>query len=224
MIQDIVKRVSFRLKLYSDPPVIQCSPPRTGSTLLWNVLRVGYPQKKVIKTHGLKDLPAPMIRMSRIIMSVRNPLDTVSSSILRYRKEPSREFVSKQIKEIDERGIWDTLEFKGRANVLILKYEDFSGDFDYTFGQLEQFMRTPIPEDRQKVIKRDFSIESVEQKSASLGSFGTYDAEDQVHGCHVSRYRGASNYYQDFLGDEEIRLIYFHYRPIFDAFGYDSPL
>jgi hypothetical protein len=164
-----------------------------------------------------------MISFCPIIMSVRNPLDTISSSILRYGITPTREAVSKQIKEIDERGIWDTLKFKDKSNVLILIFEDFSKDFDHAFQHIENFLRMTIRGDRKEIIRRKFSLEAVEKKASTLGSFNKFDTEDQIHGSHISKFRGASNYYRDVLGDEEIELIRSHYRTIFEAFGYDQP-
>jgi hypothetical protein len=78
------ERLLFRAKLHTNPPIIQCSPPPTGVTLLWNMFRIGYPKKRVLKTHGLNQMRRPMIRFCPIIMSVRNPLDTVAPSILWY--------------------------------------------------------------------------------------------------------------------------------------------
>ncbi len=186
------------------------------------MLRIGYPKKRVLKTHGLNDMPRPMIRFCPIIMSVRNPLDTISSSILRYRAKASRETVFKQIKEIDARGIWDTLEFKDQSNVLILKYEDFSHNFDHAFQKIETFMKAKIRGDRRETIRRKLSLEAVESKSAALGAFHNFDVEDQIHGNHVSEFRGASNYYHHVLDKSEIELIRSHYHPIFEAFNYDS--
>ena len=220
MSNDLFSRISFRIKLYVNPPIIQCSPPRTGSTLLWNILRISFPHKRVLKTHGLNDFPTPMISFSPIIMSVRNPLDMISSSILRYGEKPTRETVCKQIKEIDKRGIWDTLKFKDQFNVLILKYEDISKDFDQAFERIENFLRLAIRSDRREIIRRKFSLEAVEKKASALGSFNQFDAEDQIHGGHISKFRGASNYYREVLSDQEIELIRSHYRAIFEAFGY----
>ncbi len=221
MRSNLFERLLFRARLYANTPIIQCSPPRTGSTLLWNILRIGYPRKRVLKTHGLNDLPRPMIRFPPIVMSVRNPLDMISSSILRYRTAPSRENVCKQIKEIDERGIWDTLKYKDEANVLILKYEEFSNDFDHAFSRIEAFLRATIRDDRKETIRRTFSLAAVEKKSLALGSFQKFDVEDQIHGNHISEFRGARNYYHQVLEEAEIEIIRSHYRQIFEAFDYD---
>ena len=104
-----------------------------------------------------------------------------------------------------------------------MKYERFVNDFEYVFDRVEKFINRPIPEDRKQRIIHDFSLNEVEKKSKALGTFNKCDQKDQIHGNHVSLYRGTSGYYKRFLNPEDINHVYSHFSVLFETFGYERP-
>ena len=217
----MISNLRARTGYFLSPPVIQFSPPRTGSTLLWNTLRICFPDEKVRKVHKLR-VYEKKYRHAPIVASIRNPLDSISSSIQRYDKEPTDVVVRDQILEYEKQGMWDILEIMNKLKVKILKYEEFSFDFDFMFAELEDFFQVPIAAELKAEVADKYTIDRVKQRSENFGDFANYDQKDQIHGKHISRYSGASGYYKEYLGNEQIQLIYTHFKKVFDAFGYEA--
>ena len=48
-------------------------------------------------------------RSAPVVVSIRNPLDSISSSIQRYGKDPTDEVIKEQIQEYEKEGLWDIL-------------------------------------------------------------------------------------------------------------------
>jgi len=113
--------------------IIQFSPPRTGSTLVWNAIRLfGI---KAEKTHKFDLLQKS--DTSRIVSTIRNPYDMVCSSIHRYRKPVSEDIVRETIQMFETYNFNTLLELKDHKDALILKYENFYDNFDYLLEELE---------------------------------------------------------------------------------------
>ena len=195
-----------KINYFLNPPIIQFSPPRTGSTLLWNTLRVCLPKREVKKAHKLSAFEI-RFRSAPIVASIRNPLDSISSSIQRYGKDPTDEVVMQQIEEYERLGMWDILEIQNKPNVKILKYEEFAFDFTFMFRELEDFFQQPIPQQLKQQVIDNYSIDKVKTKSDSRGEFTNFNKEDQIHGQHISKFSGASGYYMDFLSSKQIESI-----------------
>ena len=93
---------------------------------------------------------------------------------------------------------------------------------EYMFAELEDFFKVSISDHLKSRVVEEFSLDEVKKKSESRGDFANYDKEDQIHGKHISQYSGASGYYKEYLGNEQIQLIYTHFKKVFDAFGYEA--
>jgi hypothetical protein len=117
-------------------PIIQFSPIRSGSTLVFNILRELFPDRKIIKKHqcGIRELSFP------VVVTYRHPLDCIASSIQRYELEPTDEVVAQQISEFNSNGAIDVLKIKNNPNVLLLQYEEFFGNFEVIFRRLETIL------------------------------------------------------------------------------------
>jgi len=207
-------------KEFLSPPIIQFGPPRTGSTLLWNVTRTLYPDEKVIKKHKLDKFHKSIFCRSHILVSIRNPLDAISSSIERYEQKPTPEVIEKHIKEYEKNGIWDVLKISDLKRVCILKYEDFAFNWDFMFSNIESLVGRKFPQDRVMLCKKKYSIEAVIQKAESLGNFSKHDPTDHIHGKHISKSKGRPNHYIDFLSPDAANRAYSHFEPFFKKFDY----
>lgn len=219
-----MRKVKYYLREISDPSIIQYGPPRTGSTLLWNVLRAVCHEKDVQRCHRLSRFRKSVFCRSPIIVSVRNPIDCISSSIQRFEKVPSNEVLNEQLAMYERNGIWDLLEVKNKSNALIMKYENFYQDWDYIFSKIEGFLQIKISDNLKKECIDNFSIEQVEKKSKALGSFSNYDKNDFIHGKHISEYKGKVGHGEEYLPAELVEKIYTKFKVIFDEFGYSKPV
>lgn len=207
-------------KYFINPPIIQFSPPRTGSTLLWNVLRHVVPQRRVLKTHNLIAKYLKESNEVKIIISVRDPVDSISSSIQRYSQVPTHDVVVDHIKRFECHGIWQVLEVKDYSNVTILRYEDFAFDWAYLFESLETSLGCVINQDVQRFCVSNYRLERVAKKANELGDFGNIDSKDQIHGKHISDFKGRVGHGHKNLSPEQIDLINESFRPYSEAFGY----
>ena len=204
------------------PPVIQFSPPRTGSTLLWNALLLCLPTKKILKQHEISRFQKSRWNRSPIVCSVRNPLDSIASVIQAHGQTPSDEVIREKT-DIIAPAFRDVRDLLQQPRVKVLKYEDFAHDFPFLFREIEEFFGIAISEETRQAVRDKCSLSSVKAKAEQLGDFDNYDEEDHIHGRHVSDYEGASGYYSEFFTAEQMEKMYAELGDIFDAFGYDAP-
>lgn len=217
----LASKTIYYIKETLDPSLIQFSPPRTGSTLLWNTLRTIIPRQRLTKQHYLTGFQKSTFCRSRIVASIRDPLDSISSSILRYEKSPTLELIDQQLDEFERHGIWDLLEIRDSPRALILKYENFYNNWEFLFSQLESFFQTKITADTKCKCIAKYSIDQVEKKAQALGSFSVYDKEDHIHGKHISSFRGQVGYGKRILNEQMIEKIHKRFKLIFDEFEYN---
>lgn len=159
--------------------IIQFSPQRTGSTLIYNVLRylfedealmddLGYYHKnkkkpirnKVVKTHySWSCRPYE----NCLIVTIRNPLDALMSRIRIHGTQPTVKELKKMANE--HFSAWDLIEElkKEGRKVVVLRYEEFSNNLDYVFDVLEkEFLFTIASHDRF-VLNEALDKENVKQ-------------------------------------------------------------
>ncbi|MEJ1382233.1 MAG: hypothetical protein RPT95_14920, partial [Candidatus Sedimenticola sp. (ex Thyasira tokunagai)] len=196
--------------------IIQYSPPRSGSTLVYNILRDLFPGKYIKKRHSYEsnDSKFPMV------VTYRHPLDCIASSIQRYELIPTDEVINQQISEFEENGIWDILEIKDNPSVLMLRYEEFARDFNVIFNELEIFFGIKISHQKRRSLSGRYNINNVEKIIASMDSFSEYDKITHWHGKHISAYKGSSYYYKEFFTDSQIRYLEYVYNKFFQEFNY----
>lgn len=198
--------------------LIQFSPPRSGSTLVYNLMRELFPRKKIIKVHSYRSMCSEL----KVVVTYRHPLDCIASSIIRYKKEPTREELDRQIK-IFNQGLTDLIRLKDQPNVLLLRYEDFVHDFDYIYDHFEKFFGKKISPEKQQELTEKYQIENVKKMIEKSGGndFADIDKKTQLHANHISKYKGASNYYEEFLKPEQIKELKELYKDILEKLNYE---
>lgn len=213
MIIDGIKRKISRL---IGKTIIQFSPPRSGSTLVYNILRDIFPNRYIEKRHsyGYNDPKLP------VVVTYRHPLDCIASSIQRYGLTASNEVLEQQISEFERNGIWNVVEIKAAPNVLMLRYEDFVNNFDVVFDGIEEFFDIKIPHETRKVIGDRYNIKAVEKVIDKMGAFIEYDNLTHWHGKHISAYKGKSFYYKEFFQDDQIVYLKEVYKKFLLEFNY----
>jgi hypothetical protein len=189
--------------MHTKNKIIQFSPPRTGSTLVYNLLRELFPLRSVRKTHKCFVCDPG----DKVVVTHRHPLDAIASSILRYNAKPSlREFQS-QIENHFLESLSGIVELKGRENVLFLRYEKLYENYDYIFDEMAAFFRVEIPLEVRRGLSDRYSIPSVEKISSQFSQFSQFDAETHFHGKHISAYRGRPYYFREYFSPEQIEYL-----------------
>lgn len=216
-LKEFIKR-KIIFKLMKPFVLVQFSPPRSGSTLVYNVMRELFPGKKIFKVHTFRS----MCNELPVVITYRHPLDCIASSIIRYKKEPTAEEIERQIKIFNEQGFKDLVRIKDYHNVLMLKYEEYVHDFEYIFDHFEKFFKIKISPEKRQEITDKYKIENVEKMIKGKGgdSFSDIDKKTQLHGNHISKYKGASNYYEEFFSPAQIKLLKETYQDVLENFGY----
>jgi hypothetical protein len=200
--------------------IIQFSPPRSGSTLVYNILRVIEEKSAIEKRHNLNEGEFANFSNLRIVSSVRDPVDSIASSLLRYEKKPTKGSVADQIKEFKQNGLLQMTKVRGWDNALVLRYEDFVKNWGFLFENLEAFFGYKIPYRKRKVCEENFNIESVYNKGLALGSFSNYSVVDQIHGKHVSQFKGQFGYGYTMLGEDLSQEVRSEFQEFCNAFQY----
>jgi hypothetical protein len=214
MLSSFLKTILFKQKHLH---IIQFSPPRTGSTLVWNAIRLfGI---KAEKTHKFDLLQKS--ETNRIVSTIRNPYDMVCSSIHRYRKPVSEDIVRETIKMFESYNFNSLLELKKQKDVLILKYENFYDNFDYLIEELERFFGLQIEPKFKEEFTSKFSRKEVSKSISNLPKFGIYNPDTLFHGNHIGPDQGRPNSYKKYLNDKMIGDIQVAFSKIFSTFNYN---
>jgi hypothetical protein len=172
----------LRFQVFRNKYVIQMSPIRTGSTLVFNLLREVLPRKRVLKKHqfssGFGHCP--------IVATVRHPLDAIASVCRVGGIKISDEGLERATREFFENGAADVIRIRERPNVLVLRYELFIDDFEYIFAELEQFFNITISGVERVRLAQQYGVENAKRVAAKFDRFDEWDPETQIHGNHVS--------------------------------------
>lgn len=185
-------------KITNRKHILQFSPPRSGSTLVYNILREVFPRHKIEKCHTLygRNLASP------IVATYRNPVDIVASLLLVNNVSVTDANIREQCILLNTQGIWDLLTIRNRSN-LLLRYEDFVDDFDVLFNGIEHHFQIEIPHEKREKLSTKYNRKSVQAIAERYDDFSQYDSKTQFHGRHISRFNGVPNFARQLLSDEQ---------------------
>eukprot|EP00931_Biecheleriopsis_adriatica_P117746 TRINITY_DN93232_c0_g1_i1.p1 TRINITY_DN93232_c0_g1~~TRINITY_DN93232_c0_g1_i1.p1 ORF type:complete len:564 (+),score=26.64 TRINITY_DN93232_c0_g1_i1:104-1795(+) len=175
----------------SDWKLVQCSPMQSGSTLIYNWLRILAPGVHLQKSDTCS-FPSADARDEHVV-TMRHPVDSIVSSIVEYKtgRFPGLQNISEiSVPELIEhrekymRDVGDRLLScascldRKRSNLLLLRYEDYMQDPALVIASSVQ--RLGYVAD-QSLISRIVKETSASQKS-NLSGFSQYDWKTQLHG------------------------------------------
>jgi len=180
--------------------IVQFGIPRSGSTVVYNIVRELRPWARVKKVHDLRG----MDKRLPVICTYRNPLDVMASLFESQRLEATAENLERQIVLLNLQGIWDIFLLKEHPHALLLKYERFAGDLEWAVEQVARFLDVPLPPARRKDIVSRYDLSRIKQATDALGDFSVVDKQTGFHGNHVSRFEGGSGYYRQVFSDEQV--------------------
>ncbi len=209
-------KIRSKLNRLIGATVIQFGPPRSGTTLIYNILKDIFPHRSVETRHYYreKDKSFPTV------VTYRNPLDSISSSILRYKLTPTDEVINQQIKEFENNGIWTVLEIKNKKNVLMLKYEDFVNNYEIIFNKFESFFQIKVPDSKRNLITARYNIEAVEKIVSKMKSYKEINKHNLFHGNHINLNKGQPNFHLEFLKNHQILHLKKIYKKFIEELNY----
>jgi len=182
--------------------VIQYGIPRSGSTLIWQILN--YLFTDVTKTHNYINTKLP------VFITYRDFRDTIMSYWRIYnlnKKLTSEKELIKTINNYNHH--FDILEkYKSKNNTAWLKYELFYDNFNYIYDIIETLLNINIDDKEKDIIKNKFNVTNNLNISTQLkGHFDkTYDKITKLHANHIYN-KGKINNWKLIL-DNKLHLKY----------------
>ena len=195
-----------------------CGIPRSGSTLVWQILQSIFPRQKIIKNHpGSWEADGSMV-----ISSIRNPYD-ITASLVRVRMSRERR---KEIngKDVRQELTWMEKNFNSLKDILIgphtpvLRYEEFYCNYDIIYNMIEKEFRIDIPENIREKLNYKYSLEANKNRALALKDFYDID-KDQIHGDHIGHV--VPGYWKDYLPEWIIGKVMKVCEPIAKEWGYE---
>lgn len=165
--------------------IVTCGIPRSGSTLVWQILQSVYPDFKILKTHPDTWKPDGSV----VVSSIRYPHD-VSASLLRVRLSRFKKPIEINDDDVVTVLRRTKLNFDNLKDILIgpstpvLKYEDFYNDYNIIFEMIQKYFNINIPEKIQNQISKKFNIRENKKRADTLPSFNEVD-KYKIHGDHI---------------------------------------
>lgn len=178
--------------------IIIFSPPRTGSTLVYNIFKSVFTDKVITKTHefvyNTNDL---------FVVTIRHPYNSILSILMC--KEQTTEPVNNNNLTY---AIYDFMTYGGKdyinnitniltcKNIIVLNYDKFVHNYDYIFQIIENKIGMTISNSQKIKIYDKNNITSVNNLTNQFNSFKEYCSDTQYHGKHISKYEGMTDYTQ----------------------------
>ena len=200
------KLIRYPLRIIDnlDPPIIQFSPIRSGSTLIYNMVRLLLPNKRIYKRHKLEEIPS---KSKKYVITYRNPIDCLASSMKRFNLEVNDKNIKYHLDQIKVNGLDDLISVFEMDEYLKLKYEQFYSNFDYAFDALEEYFELRFEAELREKIYIEYSTDKVISKTSSMKDFSEYDKKNFFHGNHVSSSKGKPNSYQEYFNINQLNYI-----------------
>lgn len=163
---------------------------RSGSTLLWQVLRYLLPDHRINKRHHP---PAEVLAEEQVpvIVTLRDPRDRVASLYrkmrtgtvaLTNRKLLNRLLENNQLhfKELDQylKAHW--------SDCLVLPYSSFYENFDWLLDQLAAYLHITVTAEQRQYVRDNFNVNKNLEVASTMKSFHDINYETFIHGNHIS--------------------------------------
>jgi hypothetical protein len=165
--------------------IIFCAPPRSGSTLLYNIINIILD----IKLKKYHTFPKNISKDNIYITCVRHPYDAINSGIHVLNIKNNNSEIIKYIKYW-ESCIQNMLQINvNNKNILIFDYNKFdNNNFEYIFTELSNFLKINISENKKQYIINNFNINTVKEITKNIGKFDKYNKKTLFHGNHIINY------------------------------------
>jgi len=170
--------------------IVQFSPVRSGSTLIYNILKRCELDVPIIKDHNFS-----YSSKNFYVTTIRHPFDSIISYCLKDNLPLSRTNLAQSAQDYLLYGGSALLSPSiAKSNVLLLYYQRFVSDLDYAFDSLEKFLNISISYHLRTALKKDLHIDTVQTFTKRFRNFKTYDLTTHWHGNHISQYKGKTDF------------------------------
>ncbi len=174
------------------------TPPRTGSTLVYNVLRFLFENDDhkpwdgnfwnlIVKSHG-----DPFLRSDVIyITTIRDPVEACLSQYRVYCSQKKKILPIEVLYQIvhEQLRSFKHLEklVSNKMRLIILEYEEIVDDLRFLFSILESKFNITIDPRDKDFLQRALSKENVIKNAEKMGAFASVDDFSLIHGSHIDR-------------------------------------
>jgi len=181
--------------LITGKKIIQWSPPRSGSTLVWQILDYlfedpNYKKYKwtdpniVHKTHTL-DYSHLNNQSYFFVTTVRNPMDCMVSWMIIKKIPFTKENIEQNI--ISYLNYFMLLKMVQLSNnSVILRYDEFYEDNNVIYDTLEKTFQINIKKELRDVMDKKFSKQSNKKISDTMKDFDEVKEDSFIHGDHFN--------------------------------------
>ena len=166
--------------------LLLCGIPRSGSTLVWQIMKTLFPEQEIPQTHPDAEDRKWAEEGVVSITTIRHPCD-VAASRFRVRISRGGEGVGNEAGLEAELAVMKMM-FEGLEDVhkydhRMLRYEDFYNDHHPIYEMVEDLGRT-VPNKLRSEISVKYSAKANRQRAESLSSFNVFD-DERIHGDHI---------------------------------------
>lgn len=219
-----------------DKLVLQYGPPRSGTTLIFNSLRLLF--KRVGKTHqyinfeGLSEFPdlcTNVVATYRDFRDICVSIWRVENNIapkklleegLKMTTEEVMDFSS--ITHHRSLGLSRFLDEKQEnTKVLALKYEDFYNDIPSLLTKYEEHFEIQIPEETKTEILKSCNVDAHKEIADNYASFKEHEKISQIHGYHILK-KGEPGMWKTLVKEEDHQLLTDLLKPYLIKYGYEK--
>tara|TARA_B100000767_G_scaffold274778_1_gene308915 strand:- start:3655 stop:4296 length:642 start_codon:yes stop_codon:yes gene_type:complete len=203
----MITRLINKILTVTGRKIIQFSPQRSGSTLVFNILQDLFPTRYINKQHNydLKDKNFPTV------ITYRHPYDCIASLILKDQVSPTDQIIEDKIMLFRKDGWNDFLNQFESPKILFLRYENFYNDIDFILNSIEGYFKIHIGENKRVKLRNKYKISSVKKEIEKFKSFSEFDSRSHFHGNHISKYLGTTNSYKKLFNTNQIRILEKHF-------------
>ena len=183
--------------------IIIFSAPRSGSTVIYNLIKETITDIPVIKTHEVENFETDNL----YIIPIRHPYNSIVSACLcsdiDFRNDCRFNDCLVNYLEYGGKKLIDITE---KPNIMVFYYEFFYKNLHNIFIRLENKLNIVFDSNKKTQLIEEHSINNVKNKIKNFNSFKQYDQESHYHGKHISKYNGETNY-KNILKEHQIKLL-----------------
>lgn len=184
--------------------IVQCGIPRSGSTLVWQILNAVFSAQTIPKTHpDTWDADG-----SFVVPTIRDPYDVVASLVrVRLSREGKKEIEDEDVHVVLDRTkfCFDKMkEILDGPCAPVLRYEEFYNNYSLVHEMIDETFGVMTTPESQEKINSNFSLERNRDRASVLKDFYQVD-KDQIHGDHIGHV--IPGYWIDYFPEKYIQTI-----------------
>ena len=137
-------------------------------------------------------------------MTIRHPYNSIISSMLRFGQNLNdTEMFDRNIEEYLTFGGTEIMEAdESEDNIYLFRYDEFHHDMSRIWRQIG----CSVPTEVQKELENKFSVQGVLNQTSKYRCFGEWDDITQLHGDHISKFKGETDYHELLTKDQVEKL------------------